>query len=642
MTSKLLTLCCGATALSANASALPAQNSSSENHEQKRPNIIWYLTEDLSPQFLALFNDGKGCETPNVARLAKEGMIYPNAYSNAPVSSAARTTLITGCYAPSFEGSFHRHIEINPMPEGLRMFPSYMRDAGYYTINAQKTDYNVELDPTAWDNIKGDLQTWRNRPDKSQPFFMQRSQLITHESQLLFSREVYETVKTRHNPADVNLMPHVPDTDLMRYSYATIYDRIEQSDAELGKLIDMLKEDGEFDNTIIMFFGDNGGTTPGTKGYCDNIGVQVPLVVYVPEKWRAAMEAEAGVVREDLVSFIDFAPTTLNMAGGNIPERMDGISFLGKDAVRGNESVVCYGDRFDEFYSFNRSIRKGDFRYERNFQPYNTQSLFAHYRYKQLSFVEWKELYEKGGLNAAQSRFFERQGTEELYNLAADPHELNNLADNPAYRAQLDDLRKDFNAYILDKCDLGFFPECVIHEEAMENPDTYGKANKARIARFIEVADLQRLPFKKAKSDIKRALESSDAVEAWWGLTTCASFGKDAKSLKKSAKALLSHESSYIRIRAMLFLSMLGEEFTPAEIKGLFANCKKDSEKLTILNDIAAMVELGLVAPFPISLDEVPAENFGIEWRVTYLQTLADGLPISTIFENEAKNSTKK
>lgn len=139
--------------------------------KQERPNIVWFLTEDLSPHYLALFNNGKGAGNSHVRQMAEHGLIYTNAYSNAPVSSAARTTLITGCYAPRFAGSFHRRLQPLVMPEGLNMFPTYLRQAGYYTCNAQKTDYNVQLDKGAWDEIKGELNTWRNRPDKSKPFF---------------------------------------------------------------------------------------------------------------------------------------------------------------------------------------------------------------------------------------------------------------------------------------------------------------------------------------------------------------------------------------------------------------------------------------------------------------------------------------
>ena len=159
---------------------------------KKKPNIVWFLTEDLSPQYLSLFNNGKGCDMPNVERLAKEGIIYTNAYSSAPVSSAARTTLITGCYAPRFGGALHRRLEPLPMPKDLNMFPTYLRKAGYETYNVIKTDYNVVLDENAWTNIKGKIDSWTKRPDKSKPFFLMRSQLDTHESRLQFSYELSE------------------------------------------------------------------------------------------------------------------------------------------------------------------------------------------------------------------------------------------------------------------------------------------------------------------------------------------------------------------------------------------------------------------------------------------------------------------
>ncbi len=600
-----------------------------------KPNIVWYVTEDLSPQFLALFNEGRGCRMPNVERLAERGMVYPNAYSNAPVSSAARTTLITSCYAPSFEGSFHRYIELNALPEGLKMFPAYLREAGYYTFNSVKQDYNVELSEDAWDDISSSKYGWRDREDKSRPFFLERTVQTTHESKVLFTEEVYRSVETRHDLDSVFLLPHVPDTHLMRYTYATIYDRLEESDTEFGELVDVLEAEGELDNTIIFFFGDNGGTTAGTKGYTDNVGVQVPLVVYVPQRWQEELKAEAGVVREDLVSFIDFGATALSIAGVEIPERVDGTPFLGREASRGVESVVCYGDRFDELYSFNRSIRKGDFRYERNYQPYQRQSLFALYRYKQMAFREWRELNQEGKLNAAQSRFFEPQGVEELYNLREDPHELNNLALDPAYRERLDDLRCDLNDYLLEKCDLGFFPESIIHEEAMANPASYGEQNRDRIAQFMMIADLQRLTYRKAKKELVKALNSSDPVEVWWALTTAAYFGAQAQELSPMAQSLLVDSRSFVASRAMLFLSICGERFSSEQLKGLFASTRKDAETLRVLGDFAIMVEAGLGDPFPLTIDEVQAENFSIEWRIRYLQSLYDSTPISEICDND-------
>ncbi|MFR9651937.1 MAG: sulfatase-like hydrolase/transferase, partial [Rikenellaceae bacterium] len=249
--------------------------------EQKQPNVIFYMIEDTSPQFMALYNKGKGAPTPNLEKFAKQSIIYDNAFSSAPVSSAARTSLITGCYAPRFGGSLHRRLEELPMPEGLRMYPSYLREAGYYTINASKTDYNVELDKTAWDQIKGKLGDWNNRKSSDQPFFMCRTNAVTHESKLLFDENTYKTVKTNTDPNRVYVHPHLPQTDLMKYTYATFYDRIKDADDEFGQMMDMLQKDGVLDDTFVFFFGDNGGCVPESKGYTNDVGFRVPLVVYV-------------------------------------------------------------------------------------------------------------------------------------------------------------------------------------------------------------------------------------------------------------------------------------------------------------------------------------------------------------------------
>ena len=602
----------------ANDKALTGNN----KREPERPNIVWFLAEDVSPHYLALFNEGRGAATPNLERLAREGLIYTNAYSNAPVSSAARTTLITGCYAPRFAGSLHRKIQEMPMPEGLSMFPTYLRQNGYYTCNASKTDYNVVLDEEAWDQMKGDLTTWRNRPDKDQPFFYQRNNVVSHESCLHFGSKVLKDKATSNNPAHVYIHPKLPDTELMRYTYATFYDQIQKVDNELGQLIDKLREDGVLDNTFIFCFGDNGGSLPGTKGYTDDIGIHVPLVVYVPEKWRDRINVPTGSIRQELVSFMDFAPTVLNLAGIKVPKQMDGTPFLGKRTARRKECIFGYGDRFDELYAFNRVIRKGNSRYARNYQPYHSQSLYAFYRYKQLAFQEWKCLYKEHKLNAVQATFFNPMEAEELYDLEKDPMELNNLAKDPKYISVLTELRKELGVYLVKKADLGFFPETIILEEAMDNPDAYGNRNKKRIKAFKEVADLQLKSFDQVKNRLKQALNSNDDVEQWWGLTTCAAFGKEAAELKNKVQQLLASERSFIRARALVFLARTGERFADNDIYPILKNTKTVAESLLVLNDFTYLVEDGLLAPFKLDKTDIPESCGGIDWRITYLNTL--------------------
>ena len=589
----------------------------------EKPNVVWFLMEDLSPEYLRLFTNGQsGAYTPNTSALAKSGIVFTRAYSNAPVSSAARTTLITGCYAPRFGGSLHRKIQEKPMPKDLHMFPYYLRQQGYYTSNCTKTDYNVELDNEAWDNIKSKIGDWRNRPDKSKPFFFMRSNGLTHESRLHFPLEAMRNKPTRNHPDSTFIHPSHPQTDLMRYTYATIYDRIGEADAELGKIVQMLKEDGELDNTIIFMFGDNGGVLPGTKGYTTNLGLHVPLVVHVPKKWQNKINLPIGSRCSMPVSFMDFGPTLIHLAGAEVPKQMDGKPFLGKNIPERDDVVLGYGDRFDEFYSFNRVLYKGKYRYERNYQPYHSKSLFAFYRYKQEAFKEWKDLYKQGKLNKVQSRFYEPQGTEYLFDLSADPFETVNLANQPGYEDITADMRNELRTRVVEKKDLGFYPETIILEEAMENPASFGEANKQAIARYANIADWEAMPYTSIVGNLKTALTAKDPIERWWALTVCASFGKEAQAMKPIARKLLADKRSYIRARAMVFLAHTGETFTEKDVRNILNNSATGTESLLVLNDIVHMVETELLQPFALTEESIAQRCTGVDERVKYLNAL--------------------
>ena len=586
------------------------------------PNIVWFLTEDVSTHYLGMFNDGRGAATPNVERLARHGVTYTNAYSCAPVSSAARTTLITGCYAPSFEGAYHRTLSPAAMPENLNMFPAYLRQAGYYTCNAHKTDYNVKVDKTAWDEMKGTLESWQARPDRSKPFFLMRTTMTTHESRVQFPENTINKKKTENSPENVYLHPSLPDTKLMRYTYATFYDRINDSDRELGEIIDMLKKNGELDNTFIFYFGDNGGSLPGTKGYTNDIGIHVPLVVYVPEKWKDKVGYAYGSTEDGLVSFMDFAPTVLSLAGVDVPERMDGQPFLVKEADMEDRVVYGYGDRYDEFYAFNRCIRQGKYRYARNYQPNHPRSLFAYFRYRQAAFREWKDGFEEGKLSAEQQRFFRPMGAEELYDLENDPYELHNLATDPKYKKVVAGLQKQLNRNLKAKADLGFFPETVVLEEALPDADAYGQLHKQEIARFIEIADLQTEKYSKSvEKKLRTALTSENPVERWWGLTTCAYFGKTAQALEHEVNALLQDNRAYVRSKAMVVSSILGQRYDKAQFMAMMEKTQTEAEVLLLLNDLTYLYEEELITPFEIAGGELPYKKFSEDWRLRYLNS---------------------
>ena len=593
--------------------------------QSELPNFVFMMAEDVAPHFVGLYNEGRGAQLPNLESMASEGIVFNNAYSCAPVSSAARSTLFTSCYAPRLGVSFHRKLQEVPMPEDQYMFPAYLRKAGYFTVNAAKTDYNCITDTTAWNIIRGKMGGWRKRTDKNQPFLFVKTNPVCHESCLHFTAQQMAERKTFHSPESANLLPMHPDTELFRYTYATFYDRIRKVDDELGEMIQMLKQDGLLDNTFIFYMGDNGGSLPGTKGYTLEPGLKVPLVVYVPRKWRDRLPVSVNSRVDGFVSFMDLGPTLLHLAGIEVPEGMDGTPFMGEDITQHKmnerDVVYGYGDRFDELYASNRTVRKGNLKYSRNFTPYHPKSLYALYRYKQLAFVEWKQMYEDGKLNEVQSRFFEPQGAEELYDLANDPYETNNLASLAEYKEDLQDMRKLLSQHMLDMNDLGIFPECIWFTEGNDGPVSYGVRSHDRLCAALDAANLQLLSFSKGKAKALKALKSQNPVIRYWALTACINWGEEAAALVPAIQKMQKKEKEpFVSSRAMVFLSRMKAADNPVkEFKTILKKARGTAECLNILNDMAYMKEQNPEWKWNVSADNVLYPNETTDWRLLYL-----------------------
>ncbi len=362
-----------------------------------RPNMVWIVSEDSSKHYLKHF-DPTGAVAPNIEAMAEKGITFTRAFSNAPVCSVARTTLATGAYAPRLGTQFHRRSIPANLPPDLRLFGAYLREAGYYTTNNSKEDYNTEKDPGVWDDSSKKAD-WRNRPDPAQPFFHMQSHAESHESSLHFKEATFQTEKTTHDPAEVVLPPFFPDTPLFRYTRARYLDKMQVIDGIVGDTIAKLEKDGVLEDTFVFYFGDHGGVLPMSKGYLYETGLHIPLVVSVPEKWKHLVALETGSESGAFVSFIDFAPTVLNLAGVEVPAQMDGRPFLGKGVDRAElatrDSTVGYADRFNEKYDLCRSLRVGDWKYIRNYQPHYPDGLQNNYRYIMLAYREWRDLYNQ-------------------------------------------------------------------------------------------------------------------------------------------------------------------------------------------------------------------------------------------------------
>ncbi|NJB83465.1 sulfatase-like hydrolase/transferase [Wenyingzhuangia aestuarii] len=574
-----------------------------------KPNIVWVVSEDNSKHYMSLF-DEHGVAVPNIEALAKDGLTYTRAFSNTPVCSAARSTLISGSYGPRLASHYHRRLAEVPLPEGVQMYPAYLKQAGYYTVNNAKEDYNIIKPDGVWD-VSSKKGTWRNRK-KGQPFFYVHNIGTTHEGHLHFSKEYMESHKTKNNPETVFVQPNHPQTELFKYTNAFYRDDIQRMDKEVGDVVAKLKEDGLLENTFIFYYGDHGGVLPGSKGYINEVGVHVPLVVYIPSKYQHLADAKKGSKVNGFVNFIDFGPTIMNLAGVKTPKGMDGKPFLGKGVtakeVAKRDETFSYADRFDEKYDMVRAVRKGKYKYIRNYQPFNFDGLMNDYRYKQLAYQEWYDLYKQGKLNKIQSQFFETKPLEGLYDVENDPFETNNLADNPEYAKTLKSLRKNLIKRELCMPDLSFYPEFYLIKHAFKNPVKFGQDHKKDIKRYLKIANLSLLDYSKAAPKLKKALESTDPWGRYWALIVCSSFKNKAKDMIAVAKKIANNDNEQInRVRAAEFLGLIKVQNPVNVMTNALYGTKDSAEALLILNSIVLMQD-GYNYSFTIQTSKIDVE----------------------------------
>ena len=528
--------------------------------QMSRPNIVWLVSEDNSVHYLKMYSE-HGADTPHIAAMASQGLTFNHAFSNAPVCSVARTTLATGCYGPRIGTQFHRRSVEVPMPDGLKMFPESLNEAGYYTANNNKTDYNATAGKNVW-NDSSKKATWRNR-ETGQPFFYMQSFPICHESSLHFTAKQMASEKTEHDPNHVFVAPYHPATPTFRYTYARYLDRMTQMDEQVGAVVEDLTKDGLLEDTFIFYFGDHGGVLPRGKGYAYESGLHVPFVVRIPEKWQHMIDREPGSRVNGFVSFIDFGPTVLNLAGVTVPSQVDGQPFLGPgvthDDVDAHDEAFGYADRFDEKYDLVRTLRKGRYEYVRNFQPFNFDGLQNNYRYNMLAYQEWRTSYQAGKLNAVQRHFFEARPAEQLFDIESDPYETKNLANDPQFADVLLDMRNRLTSRVKSMPDLSLYPESILAEEAFKNPVNFGQDHKAEIAQLVDVANLSLVPFNEARSGMESALGSPDAMTRYWALIVCSSQGAAAREFVPAAQKLATDDSNgLVQVRAAEFLGLIG------------------------------------------------------------------------------------
>ncbi|QEG43060.1 sulfatase-like hydrolase/transferase [Roseimaritima ulvae] len=592
-----------------------------------RPNIVWIMSEDNSKHYLRLF-DPAGAATPQIEKLAQSGVVFDRAFSNAPVCSVARTTLITSCYGPRIGTQFHRRSKLAAMPEGLQMFPAYLRAAGYYTTNNSKKDYNAIEGAEVWDASSGKA-SWRNRPSDETPFFHVQTFGMSHESSLHFGAAKMQSEATQHDPDAVQLAPYFPDTPTFRYTHARYLDRMQTIDTSVGQLIAKLEADGVLEDTFVFYFGDHGGVLPRSKGYVYESGLHVPLVVRIPKNFKSLSAFAAGSRTAGFVEFVDFGPTVLSLAGVEVPEGVDGKPFLGKSItaaeVNARDETLGYADRFDEKYDFVRSLRVGPFKYIRNYEAFQPDGLQNNYRYRMLAYQDWRTRYHAGELNDMQSQFFRSKPVEALYDIENDPHETRNLAADPQHRETLLRLRGRLQQRMKAMPDLSLFPESELVQQAMDNPVAFGQQQQPRISRLLDTVDACLLPAPQAVDTLRTALDSTDPLQRMWALVACSSMGTDAAALAEIAKRLHTDDPHRLtRVRAAQFLAILGRLDPAPTIYRELASTNSEVEALEILN-VAVFCRDALPSPQTIDADRLRfsfkvSPKSEVQRRVEYLQ----------------------
>ena len=542
----------------------------------EQPNIVWISCEDISPH-LGCYGDPHAI-TPNLDKLAQEGTRYTNAFTTAGVCAPCRSAIITGMYQNSI-GTHHMRCNAT-LPTWLKPFPVYLREAGYYCTNNSKTDYQFSkpAKKEIWD-ICGAKGHWKNRPQKSQPFFAVFNFTGCHESGIA-SESKYKSVtedllpSQRQNPKELTtLPPYYPDTTITREDWKRNYELITAMDVWAGDLIQQLKDAGEYDNTIIIYWSDHGVGLPRAKRWLYDSGTHIPLIIRVPAKFQKSLDISSLATDNQLISAVDFAPTVLNIAGIDPPSYLQGRAFLGLHLSPPRKFVYGARDRMDERYDIIRTVRGPQYRYIRNFEPLKPYYQYMNTPEKGATMQEIRKKEASGQLDPVMALFSANEKpVEELYDTHADPFEIHNLADDPAFSQRLSEMRHALSKWQNEIGDVGLIPEAEIEileqdagsRFAILQSTTKNSSTEKRLALLVDIATSA----SEGPAGIPKlldALQNEDASIRYWAATGIGNIGPAATSTLKRVLESLNDPSPSVRIAAARAVAKLGspEEALP-------------------------------------------------------------------------------
>jgi N-sulfoglucosamine sulfohydrolase len=572
-----------------------------QKEELKPPNILWIVSEDNSP-FIGAYGDDFAT-TPTLDSLAAVSVLYANAFATTPVCAPSRSTLITGMYSASL-GTLPMRSPY-PIPDYMRFFPNYLKDAGYYTTNNSKKDYNTVDQPECWDE-SSNKATYMNR-QPGQPFFHVQNIFITHESQI---HDSIPWGELKHDPTKVPMPPYHPRTKDMEHDWAQYYDRVEQMDSQVAGILADLKKSGEAENTIVFYYSDHGGVLGRSKRFMYESGLHIPLVINFPEKYKHLAPSSAGSKSDRLVNFADFGPTVLSLAGVAVPDYMQGEAFLGSQQSEPKQYAHAYRGRMDERIDLARSVRDKQFRYIRNYMPHKPNGQHLYYLWLARSMPSWEKAFKNGDLNEVQSRFWLPRPAEELYDVAKDPDNINNLAADPAYANTLLELRNENLRWVKEIRDANFLPEPMTAEISEVQPVfDYVRGKDFRMDFVIETADLASMRDPSALPELIKRLENPNAAVRYWAATGCLILADKSPETKAKLLRKVDDPSVSVRLAVAESLYHLGYKKEAINI------CKEalTSERaITRLYAANVLEEFGMDAlPAKLALEQSLVDSVG-------------------------------
>lgn len=584
--------------------------SAANNKKKERPNILWVTFEDTSSYEFGCYGN-KDVHTPNADSLAAQGIQFMNAWSVAPQSSPARSSLITGCYAPTYGMDVHPVSYDTPADI---FFPQRLREAGYYCTNNSKTHYNsTNNNKACWDECTKTASYNSPKRGKGQPFFAVFNTVTSHMGRI----RTFHTDGRRDYTKEgiytelLTLPSYVPDLPEVRSDYAGHLEAVQDVDTWLGFFLKDLKDKGLDDNTIIFFFSDHGGCVPRGKGYLYESGLKVPLIAYFPEKWKHLANGKSGK-DNSLVNFTDLGPTVLSLAGVKPTKNMQGKAIFGEYASK-EERKVQFAFAANQLHHFMpvRAVTDGHIKYMRSYIPYRQFALRNYYQWGMPSNKAWDKLVlGNHNTNPDWALTFDAHPAEMLFDLDKDPGELHDLSSSPEYAEVLAKMRNELSNHIRNTHDLGFFLPTSRTGHVLYDVVRKEKYPMEELYKLVEAAgigDVASLPL------FEKAIASSHRDMRFWGAVGYAELAhkKQISQCPQALADLLKDEDPYVASEAAYAVAYLGK---PQEGIARLINPAKEEDR-----------KIGYSSLECISLD--PAMRDYIRQFLPQLKEAAETLP---------------